>query len=165
MMKRTALALLSLALGSARAVLLPSADAFYTQPGNVSAYRPGDVIRSRAIDGSLNGISGGTPAPLSVKKAYQYLYRTTDSLGNAAAAVTTLLVPYGADPSKLLAYQTAYDSANNDCSPSYGLRAGANTTASSDIVFVSLSAIVLRSFFLTASDRCCARQWLVCHHL
>ncbi|KAK4498433.1 hypothetical protein PRZ48_011091 [Zasmidium cellare] len=121
---------------TATAVLLPSQDAFYTQPANISSYAPGDVISSRSIPTNLNGLLSGGPSP-SIKAAYQYSYRTTDSLGNAIAAVTTLLVPYGADPSKLLAYQTAYDSANNDCSPSYAFQAGANTSATSDIIFIT----------------------------
>lgn len=121
---------------AAATVALPSTDPFYTPPNNLTSYGPGDVIRSRNIPPNLNGILGTTLTPLYVKTAYQYLYRTTNDAGDAAAAVATLLVPNKADPSKLLAYQTAYDSANNDCSPSYALQAGANTTATSDIAFV-----------------------------
>ena len=140
--------LLLLLASTVTAVLLPSQDAFYTQPANISSYAPGDVINSRSIPTNLNGLLSGGPSP-SIKAAYQYLYRTNDSLGNAIAAVTTLLVPYGADPSKLLAYQTAYDSANNDCSPSYAFQAGANTSATSDIIFVCIQIQCARFTVLT----------------
>lgn len=136
--------ILSLA-SAAAAVLLPSQDPFYTQPANIDNYKPGAVINSRKVPTNLNNILDSSTTSEKVKAAYQYLYRTTDSLGNAVAAVTTMLVPFNADSSKLLAYQQAYDSSNNNCSPSYALQSGANTTASADIIMVSVQPVSISS--------------------
>lgn len=137
------LSIVSAALGLAlRAdVLLPHDDPFYTQPANISAYQPGEIIASRSVEIDLNGILGFSLTPISINATYQYLYRTVDSFQNPVAAVTTVLVPHDADPSKLLSYQTAYDSANINCGPSYSLQAGANNVAVVDIIMVYLPAV------------------------
>ncbi|WYZ41024.1 hypothetical protein EsH8_IV_001365 [Colletotrichum jinshuiense] len=51
---------------------------------------------------------------------------------------------------KLLAYQTAYDSANNDCSPSYAFQAGANTTTLTDIAMIA--AALNNGWYVVSSD-------------
>ncbi|PGH10596.1 hypothetical protein AJ79_05419 [Helicocarpus griseus UAMH5409] len=106
--------------------LPPSQDCWYEQPADIDEYKPGELIRSRQIENELKPFIelGGD---VSVHSVYQYLFRTTDSLGNAVAAVTTLIIPYNSDPSKLLVYLVPYDSANPDCSPSYALRSEAET--------------------------------------
>lgn len=118
------------------ALLPPSQDPFYTPPYDLDSYLPGQTIRARRVGADLTGEFGKTLTKLALNETYQYLYRTTNGLGEAAAAVTTLLIPENADPSKLLVYQAAYDTANNDCSPSYALRAGAKAELPNDIVFV-----------------------------
>lgn len=138
---------------AATAVIIPSSDSFYSPPGNLTSYQPGDVIRTRNVPPNLNGLISAPLTPQTVKAAYQYLYRTTDDLGNAVAAVNTVLVPNNADPTKLLAYQTAYDSANNDCSPSYALQSGANTSATTDIAFVRSDVPNVHSSFPGADSR------------
>lgn len=120
-------------------VLLPSDDPFYAQPANISSYQPGEIIAWRTVDANLNGLLGESITEISLNATYQYLYRTVDSFQNPVAAVTTVMVPFNADPSKLLSYQTAYDSANNDCSPSYLLQAGADNVAVVDIIMVCSS--------------------------
>jgi len=118
------------------AMLPPSQDPFYTPPYDLDSYAPGQTIRARKVGTDLTGEFGKTITKLALNATYQYLYRTTNSLNEAAAAVTTLLIPENADPLKLLAYQAAYDTANNDCSPSYALRAGAKANLPNDIIFV-----------------------------
>ncbi|KAJ5666692.1 hypothetical protein N7462_011101 [Penicillium macrosclerotiorum] len=103
------------------AITPPSQDSFYDQPSNISEYLAGEVIRSRSVTPQLESFLS-LPVNVSVKAVYQYLFRTTDSLGDAVASVVTLIEPYSSDPSKLLGYQAFYDSANVDCSPSYTLR-------------------------------------------
>lgn len=117
---------------------LPTDDSFYYTPANISSYQPGDIIASRLVSTNLNGILGVSVTDISLAAAYQFLYRTTDGLKNPIATVTTILVPHDAQTGKLLAYQTAYDSANINCSPSYSLQAGANNTAIVDIVVVHM---------------------------
>lgn len=123
----------------------PTTDPFYATPSNISQYNPGDVIASRNISTDLNGILGGSLTDISLAGAYQFLYRTVDSLKNPTAAVTTVLVPHDASTDKLLSYQTAYDSANENCSPSYAFQAGANNTAIVDIVLVRVASHLPRS--------------------
>lgn len=125
------------------ALVPPSEDPFYDQPANISTYKAGDVIRSRSVDPQLESFLS-FPVNISVKAVSQFLFRTTDNLGDAAAAVVTLIEPYNSDPTKLLGYQTFYDSANADCSPSYTLQAEDESlasllagNASEDVPFVS----------------------------
>ncbi|KAF9893920.1 hypothetical protein FE257_008891 [Aspergillus nanangensis] len=136
-----------LALVSADDPLLPSQDAWYDQPDDIASYSPGDMIRTREVPPLLQPLFSSIPANVSTKAVYQYLYRTTDSLGEPVAAVVTLLEPYDSDPEKLVAYQTPYDSANPDCSPSYTVQARLgegfggfplpDTNTSTDIPFIA----------------------------
>ncbi|KAB2571625.1 Lipase A [Lasiodiplodia theobromae] len=127
----------------------PSQDPWYEQPANISDYVPGAIIRSRQVANQLEPFLP-LPVSVSVESVHQYLFRTTDSLGNAVAAASTLIKPYNANPEKLLSYQTAYDSSNPDCSPSYTLQSGSapgglggivdqNSTLSIDTPFIAAS--------------------------
>ncbi|KAL4895275.1 secretory lipase-domain-containing protein [Aspergillus ambiguus] len=108
---------------SVPAILIPpSQDSWYDQPGDIFRYSPGDLVRFREIPAQLEPFVSSLPVDVSAKATYQYLFRTTDSLGDPVAAVGTLIEPYDSDPSKLLAYQAPYDSASLDCSPSYTVR-------------------------------------------
>lgn len=129
----------TLGLATREDVILPKDDPFYTQPANISDYHPGEIIAWRSVENDINGLLGASFTPISLNASYQYLYRTVDSFQNPVAAVTTILVPYNADPSKLLSYQMAYDSANINCSPSYSLQAGADNVAVVDIIMVCTS--------------------------
>lgn len=114
------------ALNAAAALVPPSQDPWYTQPANISAYAPGELIRARQVAPELETyVPLGTS--MDVEMMHQYLYRTTDSVGAPVAAAATLIVPRDADPTKLLAYETFYDANNPDCSPSYTLRHGSAT--------------------------------------
>lgn len=115
----TSLSLLSLLFSYvAASVKPPSLDPWYSQPRNISEYEAGGVIRSRSVNTKLEALLT-LPMDVSVKSVVQYLFRTTDSLGKAAASVVTLIEPRNSDPTKLLGYQVYYDSANVDSSPSY----------------------------------------------
>ncbi|KAF7872851.1 uncharacterized protein EAF02_008922 [Botrytis sinoallii] len=67
----------------------PTDDPFYVPPTGLENSQPGTILRSRSID----DLSIGGVMPFQVKAAYQLLYRTTDSLRDASAAVTTIIVP------------------------------------------------------------------------
>ena len=86
------------------APLLPSQDPFYLPPSNLNATKPGAILRSRKLSVSLTNVT--------LQATYQFLYRTTNSLGYPAAAVITLLIPSNANYSLHLAYQTAYNEAS-----------------------------------------------------
>ncbi|KAG9602758.1 secretory lipase, partial [Aureobasidium melanogenum] len=127
---------LAATIAAVASVTLPSQDPFYVQPSNISQYSPGGVIRMRQVSPNISGFTVGGQSLGSLKALYQILYRTTDNLNNAVAAVTSVLVPENADPNKLLAYQTAYDTADPNSVPSYAFQSGANVTETSDIVFI-----------------------------
>ncbi|KAE8154632.1 secretory lipase-domain-containing protein [Aspergillus avenaceus] len=129
--------------------LSPTQDDWYTQPSNISDYAPGQTIRSRQLPAQIQPLLP-LPVNVSVNAVHQFLHRTTDSLGNAVAAVTTLIEPANADPGKLLAYELYYDTANPNCEPSYTLQydsdpAGLpgilirNSTLSPDTAFLAAS--------------------------
>ncbi|PLB44986.1 putative lipase 2 precursor [Aspergillus steynii IBT 23096] len=110
-----------ISLAVSQSAVPPSQDSWYTQPYDIDQYYPGQMIRTRQVSNRLQSLLA-LPVDVSVETVHQYMYRTTDSLDNPVAAVTTLMVPFDSDPTKLLAYQTAYDTSNADCSPSYALR-------------------------------------------
>lgn len=101
----------------------PSVDPFYIPPAGFESSAPGTILRTRKVPNPLALLS---IAPVNVQGAYQLLYRTTDSLGNPEATVTTVIVPHNADPKKLLSYQFAEDGGWVNCAPSYVLQQGSN---------------------------------------
>lgn len=103
-------------------VLKPSEDEFYNATSNIEDVKVGTILKSRKTPQKLRSIY----FPINVKNSWQILVRSTDSQGNATAVVATIMEPYNADPSKLLSYQTAEDSASPDCAPSYSFLYGAS---------------------------------------
>ncbi|MFJ4658849.1 lipase family protein [Nocardia sp. NPDC088792] len=103
--------------------LPPELDDFYRPAaGAVTAAQPGEILRVRRINPAFFGL-----LQLNVD-AWQLLYRTTNSHGEAIATVTTVLKPRGAAPAggrKLLSYQIAEDSGAQYCAPSYVIQSGA----------------------------------------
>lgn len=95
--------------------LYPSEDKFYDAPHNLSDYTAGGVIRSREIDED----SSYFDEIEYMDKRIQVLYRTTDSHGDAAASVTTLLVPRHAQMDRLVSVQDHINSASLNCSTSF----------------------------------------------
>ncbi|CAM0136328.1 hypothetical protein VKS41_006866 [Umbelopsis sp. WA50703] len=104
-----------------RDVVTPANDPFYTPPAGYESYPPGTVLRTRPVPNKLAAFSA---FPQNMANAWQVLYRSADALGNPEATVTTVMEPHNGDPSKLLSYQTAEDSAYSACAPSYVLQQG-----------------------------------------
>lgn len=101
--------------------LLPGDDPFYRAPAGIDHLALGTVLRSRAVEVALFGV---VPQKVS---AWQLLYRTNDLHGAPQVAVTTVLLPWDADPTAarpLLSYQCAIDAVAARCFPSYALRRG-----------------------------------------
>ncbi|KAH8821992.1 secretory lipase-domain-containing protein [Xylogone sp. PMI_703] len=91
--------------------LPPSQDPFYKPPLLYQSTAPGAVLRD------LTSV-------LNVSTVYNILYRTTDSLYQPSAALTTLLVPRNRNrnaPTRLLSYGVPQDSPDVDSSPSFAL--------------------------------------------
>lgn len=94
---------------------LPSDDPFYTPPSGYQSYSPGEIIKSRAVPSTLDDLTNYTAA-------YQLMFRTTNSQGDAEAAITTVIVPNNAQDDKLISYQVAEDASWSGCAPSYELQ-------------------------------------------
>ncbi|KIN09125.1 hypothetical protein OIDMADRAFT_38001 [Oidiodendron maius Zn] len=105
------------------AILPPTSDPFYVPPAGYENQKPGAILQSR----TLGHLAFGGIVPLQTNAAYQLLFRSTDSLGNASAAVTTVIVPDNANTTRVLSYQTGEDSSWANCAPSYTLQFGSNT--------------------------------------
>jgi secretory lipase len=130
--------------------LPPSQDPWYSPPAAWEQTAPGSVLKVRA-------------APLlrytigNALSAWHILFRTTNSSRGATWAVTTLFVParhYRCNPAErdrcghaLLSYQTPYDSASVDASPSYALRQGEPYAAYGEI-----SEALFRGWFVSVPD-------------
>lgn len=109
--------------GTQLSPLPPSQDPFYSAPVNYESAKPGDILRIRTAPGNLTSIVANS------SKAYNILYRTTDSHDYPSWAVTTLFAPITSKDTAsytttgsnqaLLSYQIAYDTADVDSSPSY----------------------------------------------
>ncbi|MBB5911383.1 hypothetical protein BJY24_000250 [Nocardia transvalensis] len=104
--------------------LRPDVDPFYVAPPHLDTDEPGAVLRYRRVRVALFG-----RIPQRVQ-AWQLLYRTNDLNGAPEAAVTTVLLPWDADPTAtrpVVSYQCAIDAVAPKCLPSYALRHGARS--------------------------------------
>ncbi len=102
--------------------LLPEDDPFYRSPRALTRVKPGRILRTRPVE--LAAL-GRIPQRIS---AWQVLFRSTDLNGRPEAAVTTVLLPWGADPARprpVVLYQCAIDAVASNCLPSYAFRCGA----------------------------------------
>jgi hypothetical protein len=99
----------------ASATTSPLKDAFYKAPASATleTKQPGEVLRYRTVTAK--------DYSADVSKAYQLMFRTTDTHGNAVAAITTVLIPKTAPATgrKIMSYQSFYDSLTLTCTPSY----------------------------------------------
>lgn len=120
----------------------PSQDPWYTEPKGFESAAPGSVLRVRPAPGNLTSIVNGTD------KAWNILYRTTDSRYKPTFAVTTVFTPKKkvAQTKALLSYQIPYDTADVDASPSYALYAGGVIGAE------AISPILQAGYFCNVPD-------------
>lgn len=123
-------------------ITLPSADAFYEAPANLSAYAPGDIIRYRTPPSQLSFYN----LKANLAGAWQILYRTSGVQGEPLATVTTVMVPHNADYGKLLSYQVEIDAPYDGCFPSITLQQGGG-------MIDSISAQYGELFFISALER------------
>ena len=128
----------------------PDTDPFYAPPTGYESRANGTVLRSRSVTATTLGV----PLPA---RAAQLLYRTTNADGSATADVTTVMVPlapwlgHGRRP--VVSYQTAEDSVDSRCAPSYALRAGlpaATSNAASETTI--MASLLARGWAVVTSD-------------
>lgn len=99
----------------------PTTDPFYTYTGAtpLKELKPGTVLKTRSVPYSIQGL----PLPL---EAVQVLYRTRNTVGRAVVNATTVvrpLLPIGG-ATKVLSYQSFYDSLNPADQPSAAIAGG-----------------------------------------
>jgi len=96
----------------------PGDDPFYKYTGSLESIPPGTVLKPR----NLAYRAFGVPTWL---KATQLLYRSTSQTGNPTVNVTSVIQPrYQEDKTKVISYQSAYDSLNRNDEPSYAISGG-----------------------------------------
>ncbi|KAJ5326496.1 hypothetical protein MYU51_009989 [Penicillium brevicompactum] len=94
----------------------PSKDDFYKPEGESWKTEPaGTILKTRNVT-----FASRKPNIPSDAQAYQLLFVTQDVHKEPATTVTTIVVPVNANLNRLVSFQNAYDSADIDCSPSYG---------------------------------------------
>ncbi|MDO7868773.1 lipase family protein [Nocardioides jiangxiensis] len=108
-------------LGPGAATAASAPDAFYTYTGSkpLADYAPGAILKTRTLAYSLAGLS----LPVRVK---QIVFRTTNQRGRAVAGVTSVLEPLTGATSKVIGYQSFYDSLNPEDGPSRAIAGGTN---------------------------------------
>lgn len=108
-----AVAVTSAAVGGLLAPSASAADNFYRYSGStpLSQIDPGTVLATRTLPYHVVGVA----TPLETT---QILYRTQDAAGEPTANVTSVIRPKNSDGSKVVSYQSAYDSLNPEHGPS-----------------------------------------------
>ncbi|EMG49566.1 Lipase 1, partial [Candida maltosa Xu316] len=110
---------------------------------------PGEILKIRKTPNALSS----SFFEISIKNSWQLLLRSEDSFGNATAIVSTVIEPYNADPSKVLSYQTFEDSANINCSPSYGMQFGSPfSTIATQVDMTFMVPILNAGYFIVSPD-------------
>jgi hypothetical protein len=102
------------------AVPQPKDDPFYSYAGStpLASIAPGKVLNTRSIHYRAFGV----PTWL---RATQLLYRSTSQTGNPTVNVTSVIQPPDQDDkTKVISYQSAYDSLNQNDEPSYAISGG-----------------------------------------
>ncbi len=137
----------------AAAMPLPHEDSFYQPPEGFQAEEPGTILRSREVR-----LAVLTVLPLNVR-SWQLLYRTTDLDEQPTVAVTTVILPAGADPNRhrpLVSLQFYYDSASLDCSPSFVLQQGSGLAGiegvHSQSELIAIAALISQGWAISIPD-------------
>lgn len=137
----------------AAAVPLPQHDSFYAPPEGFESAEPGTVLRSREVQ-----LAVLTALPLNVR-SWQLMYRTTDLFDRPTVAVSTVVLPAGADPNRsrpLVSLQFYYDSASPACAPSFVLRQGAGLPGlegiHSNSELIALAALISKGWAVSIPD-------------
>lgn len=97
---------------------LPSEDPFYSPPTGFEDAELGTVLRLKKIDDPF----GIFVFEVNVQAVYQILVRSEDTFHQPIAVASTLFIPHESDPTKLVSYQVAEDTASANCAPSYALQ-------------------------------------------
>ncbi|WP_310961814.1 lipase family protein [Nocardioides terrisoli] len=132
-------------------LLLPGVDPFHDAPADLAMLAPGTVIRTRRVRLGFLGL-----VPQRRLRAWQIAYRSTSLHGEPELAVSTVVVPGGAQrrtPRGLIGYQCAIDAVSDRCFPSYAMRAGARPWgALPQFEVILVAALLARGFAVSIAD-------------
>jgi hypothetical protein len=123
-------------------------DPFFTYSGSrpLSDLAPGTVLKTRTIPYTVAGV----PLPLSV---VQVVFRTTNQRGLPSAGVTSVIKPLLGATSKVISYQSFYDSLNPEDGPSRTIAGGTNPGGLAAHVETTLvSSFLLRGYAIVMAD-------------
>jgi hypothetical protein len=110
----------------------PDDDPFYAQPSPMPDVAPGTVLDSRPT--TIRALA--IPIPV---RAWQLKYLSTDTKGEPAANIATVIQPLESPARRtLVSYQTAYDGLDADCAPSYAFATGINPPAYEEAAMLPL---------------------------
>ena len=100
------------------AALQPKDDPFYEYTGAAGEHPPGTVLKTRSFPYHILGFP-------TLLKTTQLLYRSTSQTGKPTVNVTSVIQPLiQLDTTKVISYQSAYDSLNPNDEPSYAISGG-----------------------------------------
>src|SRR5277367_1217232 len=106
--------------GIAVAPLQPQDDSFYSYTGStpLESIAPGAVLNTRRFHYHLFGFP-------TLLETTQLLYRSTSQTGKPTVNVTSVIKPpFQFDATRVISYQSAYDSLNRNDEPSYAIWGG-----------------------------------------
>jgi hypothetical protein len=109
--------------GRAVAALEPKDDPFYsyTGPPPLPDHLPGAVLKTRSVPYHILGFP-------TLLETTQLLYRSTSQTGKPTVNVTSVIQPLELrDKTKVISYQSAYDSLSQNDEPSYAISGGPPT--------------------------------------
>lgn len=108
----------SYASGVAVATPQPKDDPFYSYTDPLDSIAPGTVLKTRPIRYHFFGFP-------TLLETTQLLYRSTSQVGKPTVNVTSIIQPpIQFDKTKVISYQSAYDSLNRNDEPSYAIAGG-----------------------------------------
>ncbi|KAL4971045.1 putative secretory lipase [Aspergillus stella-maris] len=122
--------------------LTPGEDPFYTPPAGWESTAPGAILQHRTVPYPIAAFG---LAEVNLYASHQILYRTTDSFGDPITTVTTVLIPYNADYTKVLSYQVAQDAADPTCSPSFALQQFSDAGEALALIMPQLEYLLMSS--------------------
>ncbi|CAH2354320.1 putative lipase 1 [[Candida] railenensis] len=97
---------------------VPTDDPFYQAPSGYEDEAVGTVLRTRKLQDAFGLIT----FELHVSEVHQVLVVSEDTFKNKIVIMSTVFVPFNADPSKLVSYHMAEDTASPNCAPSYAMQ-------------------------------------------
>jgi Secretory lipase len=96
----------------------PKDDPFYSYTDPLDRVAPGTVLKTRSFRYHIFGFP-------TLLETTQLLYRSTSQTGKPTVNVTSVIAPpIQFDATKVISYQSAYDSLNRDDEPSYAISGG-----------------------------------------